>query len=151
MTGAMITPSVGGTPGTPATFAPAGVAFTTYTLPASVYNVYAMAPGAVGNSEGPIWVASDYNSGTLGSISSTGASYVFTTGYGLPNDYFDALAPASNGGEWFAGTEDEIGDLITGGIVNLGGDLHNWSGELDDALAREVTPGSAITPVSSEK
>lgn len=117
MMGATITPAVGGTPGTPATFAPAGAAYANYLLPSSIYNAYTMSSGLPGES---VWVASDYNSGILGFLTPSGASTAFSTGNGLPNTYFNAMAPGTaSGAEWFGDSNYDVGSITPSGVVSL--------------------------------
>lgn len=121
MMGATVTPSVGGTPGTPVTFAPAGTAFTTYGLPASIYSASfggQLPPVELlnGGPGGSVWVASTTNDGTVGLIASGGASTVFGN---LPSAQITSLAPTSYGYESFGDQSGDIGAIAPDGFVTL--------------------------------
>lgn len=106
MVGATITPSVGGTPGTSATFAPTGYAFADFPLSAGY--IYAMSPGP---GDGNVWFA---GIGFAGFITPSGSA---TTFGGLPDVHILGLAPGPNGAEWFGDVNGDVGSITPGGTV----------------------------------
>ncbi len=105
MTTASITPSIGSTPGTAATFQPTGSAFVNYLAPQPVDEIDAFAPGPNGN----LWFTSFGSSQTptVGYITTQGTATVYTAG--LNDEYVMGLARGSDGNMWIGGDSGAIG------------------------------------------
>ncbi len=111
--GATITPMLGSTAGTAATFTPTGYAFTPFSLTSNsnkFTNVTAVGP------DGNLWFAQP---GTIGFITPAGASTAFTSGNSVPNFDILALAAGPDGAVWFGDIDGQVGSITTGGTVAL--------------------------------
>lgn len=110
LNGATITPHVGATAGTPATFTATGYAFANYAIPAgdsNNINVLAAGPG-----DGNVWYATY---AAIGKMSPLGQATEYTNG--LPTASIYALAPGTGGVTWFADDSGDIGSISTAGTV----------------------------------
>ena len=138
--GATITPFVGSTPGTAATFAPSGYGFADFNiLGTNAGFVDAEAPGPDGN----VWFAGD--SGQIGFVTPTGTQMVFNTG---SNASTNGLATAPNGVIWFGDDNDDLGSISTDGntvnyLQTIDVEPNTTNCELDQsfAIARRAAAG----------
>ncbi len=113
---ATITPSLGGTPGTAATFAPAGYAFVDFLTPSSIGEVQAMAAGPDGN----VWFASGFGGqglppNTISKITPAGTITSFTGGLD-PSTAIDGMAPLGNV-LWWGDGQGNIGSIVATGAA----------------------------------
>ncbi|MGA2393896.1 MAG: hypothetical protein ABSH03_11200, partial [Candidatus Lustribacter sp.] len=114
---ATVTPSINGTAGTPATFAPTGDAVTNFTTPGQLGYIGAMAPGP--GTDGNVWFAAFDGcdcSASIGKIAPNGAITTYQSN--TPTTYIYGLAPSSDGTSlWFGDENGDVGRITTSGIV----------------------------------
>lgn len=127
--GATITPYIGSTPGTPATFAPTGYAVANYNVPVTDYwddSYGALAAGPDGN----LWYGTY---GIIGKVSPQGAFTEYNGANGIPDDWISTLVGGSGAAD----------DVVWFGAEEYNGD-YGWYGQLGS-----ITPSGTVTPVSS--
>jgi hypothetical protein len=115
MTTATITPSIGSTTGTAATFTPSGSAFVNYVMPQPVDEIDALAPGPNGN----LWfTAYGYFAGaSIGYTTPQGATTTYTAN--LPQTTILGLAMLPNANNlWFGDDYGDIGTIASNGTVS---------------------------------
>ncbi len=121
LNGATITPFVGGTAGTAATFTVTGYAFATYSVPASDNQyINALAAGPDGN----LWYATDgafSSNAIVGKMSPHGQVTEF--GAGLPAANMVGLSAGSDGNMWFGDQSADVGSISPSGTVQFASSL----------------------------
>jgi hypothetical protein len=105
--GATITPMVGSTAGTAATFAPSGYGFADFSV---IGTNAGFIDSVAAGPDGKVWYGGD--SGNIGNITPAGSQMLFNTGSGA-STY--GLATASNGVLWFGDDDGDLGTIATNG------------------------------------
>jgi streptogramin lyase len=112
---ATVTPSINGTPGTAAIFAPTGDAVTNFTTPGQLGYVSAMAAGPDGN----MWFTAYgccESTANIAKIAPNGAVTAYSNN--TPSAYIYGLARSSDGASlWFGDENGDIGRIDTSGNV----------------------------------
>jgi virginiamycin B lyase len=112
--GTTITPYIGSTAGTPATFTPTGYAVTNYNVPSSDtwYNDNdSIAAGPDGN----LWYATY---GIIGKVTPSGQFTEYGNANGIPSGYIGYVAAGPDGNMWFA-INSQIGKISPSGVVTM--------------------------------